>query len=53
MGAKAEALRLLSELQADLVAHKNWEGETVEFRNRNGSWEDVADRLNAIEEVLD
>lgn len=49
---RAEALRLIGLLKADLKAHEQYEGQPVEMRNTQGSWEDVVDRVEEIEEVL-
>ena len=52
MTGRAEALRLLGLLEADLAAHQQQEGEPVEMKNASGSWEDVIDRVREIHEVL-
>lgn len=52
MANRAEAIRLLGLLEADLNAHEQQEGEPVEMRNTRGGWEDVIDRVREIKEVL-
>lgn len=46
------ALELVESLLQDLRSHVLQEGEEVELRNRNGSWEDVRDRVEKIKEAL-
>lgn len=48
----ARARALCEELIADLAHHAEWEGQEAEFRNRQGSWEDVSDRVRQIKEAL-
>lgn len=42
----------VAELLRDLEAHPQQESGPVEMRNRSGSWEDVADRVDAIRALI-
>jgi len=52
MGETVTAESLLGELVEDLQAHERLEGEAADFRNRDGMWEDVIDRVRQIQEAL-
>ena len=51
MSVKSARERIQDLLQ-ELEHHEQHEGNAVQFCNRNGSWEDVADRVGEIDKIL-